>query len=60
MAATMMALAMIFWAKSSVVATSADNVRPKIGAASYDVMPSAYLWAKGPSENKGTIWRSFG
>jgi hypothetical protein len=30
-AATIMGLAMIFWAKSSVTATSADVVRPKGG-----------------------------
>ena len=42
-AATMLGLAMLFWAKSSVVATSADIPRPKIGLASYQVMPSAYL-----------------
>jgi hypothetical protein len=42
-AATMLGLAVLFWAKSSVVATSADISRPKIGMASYQVMPSAYL-----------------
>jgi hypothetical protein len=41
-AATMMGLAMIFWAKSNVVATSAD-VRPKVGLSSYVVTPSSYL-----------------
>jgi hypothetical protein len=30
-AATIMGLAMVFWAKSSVDATSADIARPKIG-----------------------------
>ena len=30
-AATMLGLAMIFWAKSSIVAISADMVRPKVG-----------------------------
>jgi hypothetical protein len=42
-AATMLGLAMIFWAKSSVVATSADIVRPKAGVSSYVVTPSSYL-----------------
>jgi len=41
-AATMLGLAMIFWAKS-VVATSADIVRPKIGLSTYFVTPSPYL-----------------
>jgi hypothetical protein len=40
-AATIMGLAMIFWA--SVVATSADVVRPKVGLSSYVVTPSSYL-----------------
>ena len=30
-AATMLGLAMLFWAKSSVVATSADLARPQVG-----------------------------
>jgi hypothetical protein len=30
-AATMLGLAMLFWAKSSVVATSADLLRPQAG-----------------------------
>ena len=29
-AATMLGLAMLFWAKSSVVATSADMARPRV------------------------------
>jgi hypothetical protein len=41
--ATIMGMAMIFWAKSSVVATSADVVRPKVGLSSYVVTPSSYL-----------------
>ncbi len=41
-AATMMGLAMIFWVKSSVVATSAD-VRPKVGMSSFVVTSSSYL-----------------
>jgi hypothetical protein len=40
-AATMLGLATIFWAKSSVVATSADMVRPKV-AMSY-VAVGSYL-----------------
>ncbi len=42
-AATIMALAMIFWAKSSVVATNADVVRPKVGPSPYVVMTNSYL-----------------
>jgi hypothetical protein len=38
-----MALAMIFWAKSSVVATNADVVRPKVGLSPYVVMSHPYL-----------------
>jgi len=36
-------LAMIFWAKSSVVATGADIVRPKIGLSTYAITSSSYL-----------------
>jgi hypothetical protein len=43
MAATIMALAMIFWAKASVVATNADVVRPKVGLSPYAVMSNSYL-----------------
>jgi hypothetical protein len=42
-AATMLGLAMIFWVRSSVVATSADVVRPNIGVTTYNVTPSSYL-----------------
>ena len=42
-AAAIMALAMIFWAKSSVVATHADVVRPKVGPSPYVVMSNPYL-----------------
>jgi hypothetical protein len=41
-AATIMGLTMLFWAKSSVVATSADIARPKIGL-SANVGAPAYL-----------------
>ena len=41
-AATMLGLAMIFWAKSSVVATSADMVRPNAGMS----MPGLFLPVK--------------
>jgi hypothetical protein len=51
-AATMLGLAMFFWAKSSVVATSADIARTKIGLASYDVMPGSYL----PIQAVEPIW----
>jgi hypothetical protein len=44
-AATMLGLAMIFWAKSSVVATSADVVRPSVGMA-YTAMPGSFLPVK--------------
>ena len=38
-----MALAMIFWAKSSVEATNTDLARPRIGLSSYVVVSSPYL-----------------
>jgi hypothetical protein len=41
-AATMLGLALIFWAKSSVVATSADMVRPKL-VTSVVAVPGSYL-----------------
>lgn len=40
-AATMLGLAMIFWAGSSVV--SAEIVRSKVGSSSQVVTPSSYL-----------------
>jgi hypothetical protein len=43
MAAAMMALATIFWVKSSVVATHADVVRPRVGLSPYVVMSNPYL-----------------
>jgi hypothetical protein len=43
MAATIMALAMVFWAKSSVVATDADIPRPKVGLSPHTVMSNPYL-----------------
>ena len=43
LAATIMALAMLFWAKSSVVATNAEIVRPKVGLSPYAVMTHPYL-----------------
>ena len=42
-AATALALAMIFWAKSSVEATNSDVVRPRIGPSPYVVMSGPYL-----------------
>jgi hypothetical protein len=42
-AATAMALAMIFWAKSSVEATNGDVTRPRIGVPSYVVVSNPYL-----------------
>ena len=41
-AATIMSLAMVFWAKSSVDATSADMARPKVGLSAHVGAP-AYL-----------------
>jgi hypothetical protein len=41
--ATIMGLVMILWGKSSVVATNADIVRPKVGLSPYVVMTSPYL-----------------
>ena len=43
MAATIVALAAVFWAKSSVVATNAEIVRPKVGLSPYVVMTHPYL-----------------
>jgi hypothetical protein len=51
-AATMLALTMIFWAKSSVVATSADVIRPKVGLTTYNVAPSSYL----PIQSVQPVW----
>jgi hypothetical protein len=42
-AATIMGLAMIFWAKASVVATNADFARPKVALSPYVVMSNSYL-----------------
>jgi hypothetical protein len=42
-AATAMALAMIFWAKSSVEATGTDVARPRIGVPSYVLVSGPYL-----------------
>jgi hypothetical protein len=42
-AVTAMALAMIFWAKSSVQATNTDLARSRIGVPSYLVGSSPYL-----------------
>jgi hypothetical protein len=42
-AATIIGLAMIFWAKSVVVATNADAVRPAVGLSPYVVMSNSYL-----------------
>jgi len=43
MAAAIIALAVTFWAKSTVVATNADTVRPKVGLSPYVVMSNPYL-----------------
>jgi hypothetical protein len=42
-AATILGLAMAFWAKSAVVATHADVVRPAVGLSPYVVMSTSYL-----------------
>ncbi len=42
-AATVFGLAMIFWARSAVVATNADVVRPAVGLSPYVVMSDSYL-----------------
>jgi hypothetical protein len=39
-ATMILGLSTMFWIKSSVVATGADDVRPKAGLANYVVMPS--------------------
>jgi hypothetical protein len=41
-ATTMLGVAMIFWARSAVLATGAD-IRPKAGVGIYEVVPSGYL-----------------
>jgi hypothetical protein len=41
-ATAVLAVAMIFWAKSAVVATHADPARPAVGITTY-VMPNSYL-----------------
>jgi hypothetical protein len=42
-AATILGLAMIFWARSAVVATNADVVWPAVGLSPYVVMSDSYL-----------------
>ena len=42
-AATKLGLAMIFWARSAVVATNADVVRPAVGPSPYVVTSDSYL-----------------
>jgi len=44
-AATMLGLVVVFWAKSSVVASSADMVRPNAGM-SYTATPGSFLPVK--------------
>jgi len=51
-AAAVLGFAMMFWAKSSVVATSADVIRPKVGLTTYSVAPSSYL----PIQSVQPIW----
>jgi hypothetical protein len=41
--ATIMGLSMIVWAKSSVVTTHAEVIRPKAGSSPYVVMSNSYL-----------------
>jgi hypothetical protein len=42
-ATVVIGLAMMLWAKSAVVATYADVVRPTVGLTSYTVMSNSYL-----------------
>ena len=42
-AATIMGLAVIIWAKSSVVTTHAEVIQPKVRSSPYVVMPNSYL-----------------
>jgi hypothetical protein len=42
-AATLLGLSTVFWIKSSVIATSADIPRPKLGLSNYVVTPGPYL-----------------
>jgi hypothetical protein len=42
-AATILGLAMALWAKSAVVATHAEVVRPAVGLTSYVVRSTSYL-----------------
>ena len=50
--ATMLGLAMIFWVKSSVVATSADAIRPNVGLTTYNLAPSSHL----PIQSVEPVW----
>jgi hypothetical protein len=43
LAATIMALAMILWAKATVVATNAEVLRPKVAVSPYVIMTHPYL-----------------
>jgi hypothetical protein len=51
-AATMLVLATIFWAKSGVIATSADIARPGVGFSSAVVTAGSYL----PTQMLEPIW----
>ena len=42
-AATILGLGMMLWAKSAVVATQVDVVRPPVGASAYVVISNSYL-----------------
>jgi hypothetical protein len=42
-AATIMGLAMILWARSTVVATDAEVIRPKAAVSPYVIMTHPYL-----------------
>ncbi len=50
MAATVLGMVMIFWAKSVVVATHAEVIRPTVGWSPYVVMPNPYLPIRGIEE----------
>ena len=42
-AATIFGLSMLLWAKSAVVATQADVIRPQVVTSPYVVMSNSYL-----------------
>jgi hypothetical protein len=46
-AAAMLGLAITVWVKSSVDATGADGIRPKVGLTTYSIASNSYLPIRG-------------